>query len=124
MEASGLNDIHWVLEDAVKFAQREVKRGKKYQGIIMDPPAFGLGAKKERWKIEGRFPLLVELASQLLVKNGFLIINTYSPRLKEKEIRAVCHTFFPQSKIEISTLCIKSKSGKRIEYGELTRIIK
>jgi 23S rRNA (cytosine1962-C5)-methyltransferase len=62
MESSGLSDIHWVLEDALKFAQREVKRGRKYKGIIMDPPAFGIGAKKERWKIEDKFP---ELASAL-----------------------------------------------------------
>ncbi len=122
MESSKLSDIHWVLEDALKFAQREVKRGNKYDGIIMDPPAFGLGAKKERWKIENRFPDLVEVASQLLSPTGFLIINTYSPRLKAKDIKPIVSKYFPTKKVELSTLSVKSTTGKVIEYGELTRV--
>jgi 23S rRNA (cytosine1962-C5)-methyltransferase len=120
MISSNLSDIHWVLDDALKFANREVKRKKKFNGIIMDPPAFGLGAKKERWKIEDKFPELVELASQLLTKNGFLIINTYSPKLKEEKIKKTIKSTFPSKTIEIKKLCIKSKTGKIIEYGELT----
>lgn len=120
--ASGLNDIHWVAEDALKFAAREVKREKKYQGIIMDPPAFGLGIKKERWKIEQKFPELIELAAQLLASNGFLIVNTYSPKLNEETILPIVQIAFPQKKISVTKLCIKSTTGKTLEYGELTRI--
>lgn len=123
MELSNLSDIHWVVEDALKFAQREVKRGHKYKGIIMDPPAFGLGAKKERWKIETLFPKLIEVASQLLEKDGFLIANTYSPRLKLNDIKMVVDNHFSHKKIEINTLCVKTKTGKTIEYGELTRVM-
>lgn len=122
MESSNLSDIHWVLDDALKFATREVKRKKKYDGIIMDPPAFGLGAKKERWKIEAKFPELVKLASQLLSKKGFLIINTYSPKLKEEEIQSIIQQYFPSKKVEINKLSLKSTSGKILEYGELTRV--
>jgi len=122
MESSGLSDIHWVLEDALKFAAREVKRGNKYKGIIMDPPAFGLGAKKERWKIEQRFPELVEVASKLLEQDGFLIMNTYSPRLKERDITAIVNHYFPNKTVDISKLCLKTSTGKTIEYGELTRV--
>jgi len=122
MELSNLNGIRWVLDDALRFAQKEVKRSHKYDGIVMDPPAFGLGAKKERWKIENRFPELVKTASELLSSDGFLIINTYSPRLTEKEIKPIVKQFFPTKNIEINKLCIKSTSGKVIEYGELTRV--
>jgi len=122
MQLSNLDNIHWVLEDALKFAQREVKRGNQYDGIVMDPPAFGLGAKKERWKIENRFPELVKTASELLTKNGFLIINTYSPRLTDKEILPIVKKYFPTKTIEVNKLSIKSTSGKVIEYGELTRV--
>lgn len=122
MELSELDGIRWVLDDALKFAQKEVKRGKQYDGIIMDPPAFGLGAKKERWKIENLFPELVKTASELLSKDGFLVINTYSPRLTEKEISPIVRRFFPQKNIQISKLSVKSTSGKVIEYGELTRV--
>ena len=122
MESSKQSDIHWVLDDALKFATREVKRGKKYDGIIMDPPAFGLGAKKERWKIENKFPELVQVASQLLSNNGFLIINTYSPKLKEENIQDVVKEYFPNKNIEINKLSLKTTTGKIVEYGELTRV--
>lgn len=122
MESSSLNGIHWVLDDALKFASKEVKRGKKYDGIIMDPPAFGLGAKKERWKIETKFPELVQVASKILSDKGFLIINTYSPKLKEEVIRSTIQQYFPKKNIEIKKLSLKTTTGKILEYGELTRI--
>jgi len=122
MVSSDQSDIHWVLDDALKFATREVKREKKYDGIIMDPPAFGLGAKNERWKIENKFYELVQVASQLLSLKGFLIINTYSPKLKEEDIQTTVRQHFPTKKVEINKLSLKSTSGKTLEYGELTRV--
>ena len=122
MESSKQKGIHWVLDDALKFAKKEVKRGKKYDGIIMDPPAFGIGINKERWKIETKFPELVEIASELLSKKGFLIINTYSPKLKEELIRNTVQTYFPSKNIDIKKLSLKTTTGKILEYGELTRV--
>jgi len=122
MESSSQEGIHWVLDDALKFATKEVKREKKYNGIIMDPPAFGLGAKKERWKIETKFPELVKVASELLSEKGFLIINTYSPKLKEEVIKSTVQNYFPKKNIEIKKLSIKTTTGKILEYGELTRV--
>src|ERR1044071_1908779 len=52
MELSGLKDIRWVVEDAMKFVQRETRRGNRYSAIIMDPPSYGLGPSGERWKLE------------------------------------------------------------------------
>ena len=69
MESSKQDNIHWVLDDALKFAMKEAKRGKLYNGIIMDPPTFGFGTNKERWKIELKFPELVKVASEILTKN-------------------------------------------------------
>ncbi|MGB0887202.1 MAG: class I SAM-dependent methyltransferase [Vicingaceae bacterium] len=122
MESSNQENIHWVFDDALKFATKEVKRGKKYDGIIMDPPAFGLGAKKERWKIETKFPELVKVASELLSDKGFLIINTYSPKLKEEKIYRIVKAFFPRKNIEVNKLSLKTTTGKTLEYGELTRV--
>jgi len=122
MESSKQENIHWVFNDALKFATKEVKRGKKYDGIIMDPPAYGIGAKKERWKIESKFPELVKVASELLNKNGFLIINTYSPKLKEEKIYDIVKDYFPSKKIQVDKLSLKTTTGKTLEYGELTRV--
>lgn len=118
MEASELSDIHWVLEDALKFAQREVKRGKKYKGIIMDPPAFGMAANKKRWKIETRLPELLRLALQLREKDGFVIVNTYSPKLDIKDIVHIAMGEAQGETIGVDTLCIKTSTGKVIEYGQ------
>lgn len=123
MLSSGLSDIHLVHDDALKFAQREHKRGNTYKGIIMDPPAFGIGAKKERWKIEDKFPELLETAYNILDSNGFLIINTYSPRLKAKEIKTIAHQIVASGRtITVDTLAKKTTTGKIIEYGDVTCI--
>ena len=120
MQLSGVEDIHWVLEDAVKFAQREVKRGKKYNGIIMDPPAFGLGAKKERWKIEHKIQELLETVLELKSDTGFIVINTYSPKLKEFDMIKLLQ----QNQLTggVDTLCMKTTTGKVLEYGLRTVI--
>ena len=80
-ELSGLADkpVRWILEDARVFVEREVKRGRKYSGIIMDPPAFGHGVDKDVWKIEEHFLPLVENCMQLLSDAPvFFLINGYS----------------------------------------------
>lgn len=122
MEASELDGIHWVLEDALKFAQREVKRGKKYKGIVMDPPAFGMGANKERWKIEDKLVELVKMALELREPGGFVIINTYSPKLDVKDIIELGRTLIEVEKFGVDTLAIKTSTGKVIEYGQRTLI--
>ena len=79
MESSGLKDIRWVVEDAVKFVKRELKRGKTYQGIILDPPAYGQGTDGEKWKLEDQINEMIADVLNLLDKeHHFLILNTYS----------------------------------------------
>ncbi len=79
MELSKLSDVRWVIEDAMKFVKRELKRGTKYQGIILDPPAYGHGPEKERWKLEENINEIIRNVLQLLApQRHFLILNTYS----------------------------------------------
>lgn len=79
MESSHLKDIRWVVEDAVKFVKREVKRGKIYQGIILDPPAYGHGTDGEKWKLEDQInEMIYDVLTLLDKENHFFILNTYS----------------------------------------------
>ena len=79
MEASQLDNIRWLVEDAMKFAQREVKRGNSYQGIILDPPAYGRGPNGEKWQLEDELNELLKLCSELLDPEDHLfLINLYS----------------------------------------------
>lgn len=81
MQASGLGDqaIRWMLEDAVVFVKKEIRRGNRYDGIIMDPPVFGRGAKGEVWKIERDLVPLLDMCYQLLSDEPlFFILNGYA----------------------------------------------
>ncbi len=122
MELSELDGIKWVHEDALKFAQREVKRGNKYKGIIMDPPAYGIGAKKERWKLEDKLDELMASASKLLEKDGFLILNTYSPKIDLKFLERKANYHFRHRHVEIKELWMKTSTGKELYYGNLLRV--
>lgn len=79
METSGIDGIRWIVDDALKFVRREVKRGKKYNGIILDPPAYGRGPDGEKWILEENLNELLSLCKQLLEPHkSFLVLNLYS----------------------------------------------
>jgi len=110
VEASGLSDkpIRWILDDAVKFVTREIKRGRKYDGIIMDPPAFGHGPGGEMWKIEKDFLILMDLCFQVLSDKPLsFLINGYA-------------SGYSALAYENNLLELKKKFGGEIESGELT----
>lgn len=124
MENSGLEGIRWVHEDALKFASRELKRGKKYKGLIMDPPAWGIGARNEKWKLEDRLESLVETASQLIEPSGFLILNTYSPKVDLPFLHRLNEKLLSHFTTEINELWMETTTGKSLYYGNLLRAVR
>ena len=79
MEFSGMDSIRWVVEDALKFVRREAKRGNVYQGIMLDPPAYGHGPDGEKWKLDDCLYEMLCLVGQILApKDSFLILNLYA----------------------------------------------
>lgn len=122
MEASRLLNIRWVHEDALKFIQRESKRERSYKGIIMDPPAWGVGAKGEKWKLEEKIDELMLEAASVLDEDGFLILNTYSPTVDFSLISELANTYFPEKTTEVTELFMESTSGKTLYYGNLLRV--
>lgn len=96
------DSIRWILEDVLAFVKREVRRGKKYDAIIMDPPAFGHGAKGELWKFHTHFPQLMECCGQLLSERPlFVVVNAYavsvSALLLERMLKQYLKSFNGQS---------------------------
>ena len=82
--SSGLSDapIRWLVDDCVKFVEREIRRGNKYDGIIMDPPSYGRGPKGEIWKIEDCIHDLIKLCTKILSDDAiFFLINSYTTGL-------------------------------------------
>lgn len=83
--SSGLGDapIRWLVDDCVKFVEREIRRGNHYDAIIMDPPSYGRGPKGEIWKIEESVYPLIQLCQQILTDNPlFFLINSYTTGLQ------------------------------------------
>ena len=124
MIATSLSNIYWINEDALKFAKREEKRKNIHDCIILDPPAWGYGVKKERWKLETLLEDLLLCCEKILKKNGYLILNTYSPSLDKKQLYQTIKHVFPNSKTSFFELWMKSSSNKELYFGNLVRIIK
>lgn len=93
--SSGLEDapIRWIVDDCVKFVEREIRRGRKYDGIIMDPPSYGRGPKGEIWKIEEKVYPFIELCSQVLSDDPlFFLVNSYTTGLQPAVLSYMMNT--------------------------------
>jgi 23S rRNA (cytosine1962-C5)-methyltransferase len=111
-ELAGLaqKPIRWITEDARKYVQREVRRGSKYEGIILDPPKYGRGPGGEVWRLFEDLPELARLCSELLSENAtFLVLNAYAERISGAALSGLL------------AQVLKDRAG-RIEWGELALV--
>jgi 23S rRNA (cytosine1962-C5)-methyltransferase len=91
---SGLDGTRWIVDDALKFARREVRRGVLYDGIVLDPPAYGRGPDGEKWVLEQNIDEMLELCAKLLKPSGFFVLNLYSMGLSALLARTAVHRHF------------------------------
>lgn len=100
--------IRWLVDDCVKFVERELRRGNHYDGIIMDPPSYGRGPKGEIWKIEDSIYPFLELCAKLLSKDSlFFLINSYTTGLQPAVLSYMMNTVITKS------------YGGHVEAGEI-----
>ena len=116
---SGLEDapIRWIVDDVIKFLKKEIKRGEKYDAIIMDPPSYGKGPKGEVWKIEEELPELLSACREILSdKPLFVIFNMYSTELSSISIANLLSDMTKglNGTIESGELAIKEDSSDRL----------
>jgi len=96
-KASGLADapIRWIVDDCAKFVQREIRRGRRYDGIIMDPPSYGRGPDGEVWKLEDNLYPFIELVSGVLSDDpSFVVINSYTTGLGPSVLTYISESVF------------------------------
>lgn len=106
--------IRWLLDDAPAFAKREARRGNKYDGIILDPPAFGRGPKGEVWKIEEDLPKLLAVLKELLAdKNAFFLMSGYAAGYSPRSFAQAVEGVFGAS-LEAGELHIKESGSDRV----------
>ena len=115
---SGVSEdsIRWILDDALAFVKREVRRGAKYDGIILDPPAFGRGAKGEVWKIEEDLPALLASLKELLSEkaDSFLLVNGYAAGYSPRSFAQAIESVFGNTNGECGELHIREASSERV----------
>ena len=118
-EVSGLGDkqARIIIDDCLKFTAREIKRGNKYDAVIMDPPAYGHGPKGEKWSFNKDFPILLDNISQILSSNPlFVLVNAYAISSSSVVLANMFNDKFDKlgGKIEHGELTLKEISGGRI----------
>lgn len=118
-ELSGLSEapIRWIVEDVILFLKREIKRGNKYDAIIMDPPSFGHGPKDELWKIEESFLGLMQLCKEILSDDPlFVLINGYTAGYSPITYQNNLMDMMTENKgsIEVGELTIKESNTQRL----------
>lgn len=123
MEQSGLEGVRWMVEDALKFVRREVRRGNRYDGIILDPPAYGRGANGEKWVLEENIGEMLACCAELLEKqDAFLVLNLYSMGLSSTLARTAVRQAFGVPKTEqYGELTFTDRAGKELPLGTYYR---
>ncbi|HLO90546.1 MAG TPA: class I SAM-dependent methyltransferase [Lentimicrobium sp.] len=122
-EASELNGIRWIVEDALKFVKREVRRGSRYQGIMLDPPAYGRGADGEKWVLEENINEMIKLCAELLDKNhAFFILSLYSMGLSALiGENLINNAFGKRDDLTSGELYIEDSFNKKLPLGTIVR---
>ena len=118
VESCGLKDapVRFIIDDVIKFVQREIRRGNRYDAIVMDPPSYGRGANGEVWNIEDSLYKLVELCTQVLSDNPlFFLINSYTTGLSSTILANVLSlTIRQKGKVSCGEIGLPMKDSKLI----------
>ncbi len=115
---SGLGEapVRWLVDDALKFLRREVRRGNRYHGLMLDPPKYGRGPDGEIWSLERDLPELVRLARQLVADDGFVILTVYAIRMSAVALAGLMAEAFGDAggTVEAGDMAVREEAGGRM----------
>ena len=122
---SGLGDrpIRWIVDDATAFTAREVRRGRRYAGVVLDPPSYGHGPGAGAWRIGDDLAPLLEAIARLLVPDGFLLLTAHTPELGSQRLAGAVARALDRSvaSIDAGDLGLETPDGRRAELGAFAR---
>ncbi len=122
---NGIGNIRYIAEDCGAFLSREIRRGKKYDVILLDPPTYGRGPSGEVWKIAEHLPTLLSQCAQLLNQNALLVLNTYTTALGASVMAVLCHKAFPDANVDADDIgIVMQDNGWTVPAGSTCRVIK
>jgi 23S rRNA (cytosine1962-C5)-methyltransferase len=122
-ELSNLVDrpIRWLVDDAATFVAREARRGRRYDGIVLDPPAFGRGGGRD-WRLEADLPDLLATCAAVAAPAAFVLFTTHSEAMDARLIERLLGSAFPKRPIETVALSLTATSGSTLHLGWAARI--
>jgi 23S rRNA (cytosine1962-C5)-methyltransferase len=116
--------IRWIVDDAIKFLKREVRRESRYDGILLDPPTFGRGAAGEVFKIEVDIVPLLELCKSVLSKHPrFVAVSCHTPGVTPLVLEHLAAQVFPNTNIQTGEMCLTSEGALSIPSGSYAKIL-
>ncbi len=123
MESSGLSGIRWLVEDALKFVRKEAKRGRRYQGLVLDPPAYGRGPEGEKWVLEKDLADLMEACAQILdPERQVVVLNLYSMGYSPLMAANLIKDYFPNAQnLSYGELYVTDRAGRQLPLGIYAR---
>ena len=123
-ELSGLGDapIRWIAEDAAKFVQREIRRGNRYDAVILDPPSYGHGTRGEVWQLAEDLPQLLALCAELSApRPRFVLLTCHTPGFSPAVLRELLETAFGAGDIAAAPLVLAAATGRTLPSGIVAR---
>ena len=125
-ELSGLADapIRWIVDDARAFTEREARRGRRYAGLVLDPPTYGHGSGGRAWRIETDLEPLLAAARAILDPDGFVLLTGHTPMFGPDDLAGALARGLgrPRGRIETGELGLTSSDGRRLQLGSYARL--
>lgn len=124
-ELSGLTDrpVRWIVDDAVAFTVREGRRGRRYAGIVLDPPSYGHGPGAGRWRLEEDLPALLDACGAVLEPDGFVLLTAHTPTYGPDRLAELLASTLgrPPAAVEAADLKLSTEDGRHLELGAFAR---
>jgi 23S rRNA (cytosine1962-C5)-methyltransferase len=124
-ELSGLGDrpVRWIVDDARAFVAREARRGRRYDGLILDPPTYGHGTGGRAWRLEDDLADLLVACRSILTPDGFVLVTAHTPGLDPGRLGSLLATALRRApgRVETGDLSLGTRDGRRLELGAFAR---
>lgn len=125
-ELSNLTDrpIRWIVDDALAFTRREARRGRRYDGIVLDPPSYGHGPGGQRWELETALPELLEAAAAVATGDAFVLLTAHATGLEPDDLGEALADAFGGGEIATEEIVVEAASGAVLPLGVAARMIR
>jgi 23S rRNA (cytosine1962-C5)-methyltransferase len=126
-ELSGLADrpVRWIVEDALTYVRREERRGRRYAGIVLDPPSFGHGPSGTRWELDDALPVLLAACAGVAKPDAFVLLTAHTPDLAPDDLASALEIAFGiPAELESGDVELVAESGAILPLGIAARMIR